>query len=432
MVNWCKFEGCKERAKYGVKQFELSRCKEHKETGMVTRSHQYCEHNRRKEYCKDCEGSGMCKHKRQKRQCRDCKGSLFCIHDKRKDRCKDCKGASLCKHDIRKSRCKECDGSDFCKHDKRRETCRECGGSRFCKHDVQKSRCKECGGSGICKHDKRKADCRECRGSSFCKHDIRKEYCEECGGSQLCKHKLCRRTCYQCNPESTHFCIRRYKNGIRCPKSKMKKYRNHCTTCFVELFPDDPLTKTAYIANKELNVLRYLTETFPDVFIHNHRLLITDRDNTCTQHNRRIDFQTAIGKYVFCIEVDENQHKWYNPIDEEKRIMQIYENADRKMVFIRFNPDNYKQGGKLKKTPLKKRLIPLRNKIKEIIDRIENGEGYNKWFTEIKMFFDDSEAVKNRIQNNESKHTCAGITRKKEPCKNKISNDDKFCYHHRS
>ncbi len=101
----------------------------------------------------------------------------------------------------------------------------------------------------------------------------------------------------------------------------MKKYDNHCVTCFVYLFQDDPRSKTAWIASKELKVLRYLTNEFPDMFIHDRRLLIFNKNDTCTPHNRRIDFQTVVDSYVFCVEVDENQHKWYDPMDEENRIM---------------------------------------------------------------------------------------------------------------
>ena len=89
------------------------------------------------------------------------------------------------------------------------------------------------------------------------------------------------------------------------------------------------------------------------------------------------------------LEVDEHQHKWgYDPKDEEKRIMQIYENADRNLVFIRFNPDKYKEKGKWSRTPISKRYIALAKKIEEIIEKIERNE-FTEWFTEIKMYFDD-------------------------------------------
>ena len=39
-------------------------------------------------------------------------------------------------------------------------------------------------------------------------------------------------------------------------------------------------------------------------------------------YTRRIDFQSEVKNVVLRIEVDENQHTSYDPLDEEKRIMQ--------------------------------------------------------------------------------------------------------------
>jgi hypothetical protein len=47
-----------------------------------------CEHNRRKDSCKDC-GTGYCEHNRQKGSCKDC-GTGYCEHSRRRDSCKDC------------------------------------------------------------------------------------------------------------------------------------------------------------------------------------------------------------------------------------------------------------------------------------------------------------------------------------------------------
>nr|QBK93382.1 MAG: endonuclease [Pithovirus LCPAC404] len=155
-------------------------------------------------------------------------------------------------------------------------------------------------------------------------------------------------------------------------------------------------------------------------------MFIADKDDTCTPHRRFIDFQTIIGSYVFCIEVDENQHKYYDPMDEEKRIMQIYENADKKLIFIRFNPDNYIRNEITKKTPLKDRFLVLGEKIKEVIDIIEYGDGYNKWFTEINLFFDDHTATKKprktkavKVKRSTPSVQCEGTTLKGIRCKRK-------------
>ena len=62
-----------------------------------------------------------------------------------------------CEHDKRKDRCKDCGGSGICEHGKIKYSCKECGGSGICEHNRHKNSCKDCGGSVFCKHGKRKA-----------------------------------------------------------------------------------------------------------------------------------------------------------------------------------------------------------------------------------------------------------------------------------
>ena len=49
-----------------------------------------CEHNKRRNQCKECGGSQICDHSRRKDNCKDCKGSQLCEHAKQKGWCKDC------------------------------------------------------------------------------------------------------------------------------------------------------------------------------------------------------------------------------------------------------------------------------------------------------------------------------------------------------
>jgi hypothetical protein len=51
-----------------------------------------------------------------------------------------------------------------------------------------------------------------------------------------------------------------------------------------------------------------------------------------------------LGYQVLIIEVDENQHIDYDCSCENKRIMEISQDIHhRPLIFIRFNPDNYKK-----------------------------------------------------------------------------------------
>ncbi len=76
-------------------------------------------------------------------------------------------------------------------------------------------------------------------------------------------------------------------------------------------------------------------------------------------------------------------------------------------------------------------MTALGNKIDVVINRIENGKGYDNWYTEIKMFFDDGEATRERKEKNSApKCLCSGVTKKKKPCRNKAKSESKFCHLH--
>ena len=84
--------------------------------------------------------------------------------------CKRCREISIksrnknkCEHDKRRNRCKECGGSEICQHNRQRSQCKKCGGSQICEHKKIRSQCKECGGSQICEHDKRRSQCKKCK-----------------------------------------------------------------------------------------------------------------------------------------------------------------------------------------------------------------------------------------------------------------------------
>ena len=50
---------------------------------------------------------------------------------------------------------------------------------------------------------------------------------------------------------------------------------------------------------------------------------------------------------MLCNEIDENQHIAYDTSCENKRMMELSKDAGhRPIIFIRFNPDDYKKDGK--------------------------------------------------------------------------------------
>lgn len=156
-----------------------------------------CEHNKRKDTCKECYkngtgGAGLCEHLRPKCRCKDC-GTGYCKHKIRIGLCKECGGQNLCEHGNSKSRCKEC-GTGYCEHELRKDNCDICTPNRKCEHNRLKARCKDCNGSQSCEHKNERYKCKICNPSyvpTKCIHGLQKEFCIDCGGSYICKINNC-------------------------------------------------------------------------------------------------------------------------------------------------------------------------------------------------------------------------------------------------
>lgn len=315
-----------------------------------------CEHNKDKYYCTLCGGKGICEHKKYKNRCelccttrcthgflkhkckqccksfchhgvkknycKSCNGKAYCEHGRQKSVCKECKGSCICEHDKVRNTCVQCDGASICEHKRMRSNCKQCKGASICEHNKRKSVCKICNGSSICIHNKVRYECRNCKGGLFCEHDKRKESCKLCGGKQLCKSEW-------------------------CEQRKSNKYDGYCARCYIHLHPESKITYN--YRTKELDVVNYIKNNLGDNnWICNRA--ITDNNNCCSS-GKKPDMYTDMGSHVIIIEIDENQHKRYEEICENKRICEISIDFDhRPILFIRFNPDEYtdKDGKKIK------------------------------------------------------------------------------------
>ena len=250
-------------------------------------------------YCKDHKTIGMVNVTHKK-----------CIHGKRKQVCIICDSSGFCKHKREIRKCIECNGSGICEHKKRKWDCKLCDGVSYCIHNKYKFYCVECKGIGICIHNKRKTVCKECKGGSICIHNKEKRQCKQCGGSSLCKTP-------------------------NCETKKISKYDGHCAFCYVNLFPDKPNSRN--YKTKERSVTEFILNTFPEY------TWISDKkvEDGCSL--RRPDLLLDLGYQVIIIEIDETQHKSYEEICNNRRTMEISKDLDhRPIIFIRFNPDSYK------------------------------------------------------------------------------------------
>lgn len=112
------------------------------------------------------------------------------------------------------------------------------------------------------------------------------------------------------------------------------KYNGYCLNCFIHLFPNELVAKN--FKTKENSVVCFIKNEFPDL------KFIFDKPIKGGKSNKRPDILIELDHQCIIIEIDEDQHKKYEDICENKRIMEISKDLKFKnIVFIRFNPDGY-------------------------------------------------------------------------------------------
>ena len=324
-----------EKPKYIRKKCEHGRysfqCKDCKGSAL-------CEHGTRQYSCKKCGGKGVCEHNRIKQHCKDCGGVSICPHNKRRSRCIECKGGSICHHQKIKSRCVDCNGSEICEHHKRKNQCIECDGTQTCHHKLRRSRCLECGGTEVCIHGNNKYICVECAGKNICEHSKIRNQCVECHGNRTCIHDKRTSVCIICTPSSG--C--QHCHMISVVGSKWNPY---CFRCYCVLNPDAIIPRKYKL--KEHHVVDKLKENFQEKFTMRFDKIV---EGGCSR--RRPDVAIDFGSHCLMIEIDENKHVNYSC--EEKRMVELYEDVGfRKIVFLRFNPDRYKEGSTVYPSPFR-------------------------------------------------------------------------------
>jgi hypothetical protein len=181
-----------------------------------------------------------------------------------------------------------------------------------------------------------------------------------------------------------------------CYTQVTEKYDGYCSYCFMNLFPDKPISRN--YKTKEYSVVEFVKTKFPN------GTWIADKSIQGGCSKRRPDLLLDLGYQVLIIEVDENQHIDYECSCENKRIMELSKDVGhRPIVFIRFNPDDYntksanitscwgnnKSGicviKKMKKKEWNERLEALENQINYWINP-ENKT--NKTIETIQLFYD--------------------------------------------
>jgi hypothetical protein len=126
-------------------------------------------------------------------------------------------------------------------------------------------------------------------------------------------HKMCK----------THMCDIRASNRV---------YKGYCLRCFMYVFPDSVISRNYKV--KEKHVTDFVKTEFPE------EEAIFDKIIAGGCSKRRPDILIDKGTHVVVVECDENQHQ--STTCENKRMAQIFKDVGVSVVFIRFNPDSYR------------------------------------------------------------------------------------------
>lgn len=177
------------------------------------------------------------------------------------------------------------------------------------------------------------------------------------------------------------------EDDITSPTRANPRYRNYCTHCFINRFPTDPLAKQIRAKSKENIVRDYINENF-DGFMHDKPLETAHCD--CSLR-RRIDHRKLIDGTMLAIETDEHQHRSYDSTDEAHRYDDLMCSLTCKWIYIRFNPDSYRDSNGRRCNPsIFDRLPELRQEICTQMERIRNNAN-NDLVECVYLFYDSTE-----------------------------------------
>jgi hypothetical protein len=123
-----------------------------------------------------------------------------------------------------------------------------------------------------------------------------------------------------------------------CSTVVQEKYDGYCLYCYMNLFPDKPVSHN--YKTKEHAVVEFVKTTFQGLS------WIADKRVSGGCSKKRPDLLLDLGYQVIIVEIDENQHVDYDCSCENKRIMELSQDVGHTpIVFIRFNPDDYEENG---------------------------------------------------------------------------------------
>ena len=172
-----------------------------------------------------------------------------------------------------------------------------------------------------------------------------------------------------------------------CPFGHQGQYfrQMRCSECFQRAFPHLAAKRKMQVRSKELKVKFYIEKNY-NGFLHDKAIWTNHCD--CSVR-RRIDLRKTFGNTMLCIEIDEEQHKTYDEKDQEARLNDLYMAQSGKFIYIRINPDRYKNHDGIKRNPkLEDRFPRLKQEVDKQVKRI-NDEANTELVEEVYLFFDN-------------------------------------------
>lgn len=395
----CKCEKPKNPV-FGYKNdIQPSRCSKCKEPDMIdlmnknkkckcgeSQAHFGYPNDKKATCCSKCKENNMIDIHNKKCEC-GVTASFGYMNENKPICCSSCKKEDMV--DVKSKKCKCGNRPTFgYEKDMKRICCKKCKSDDMI--DVAHKLC-ECGirpNFGY-KDDKYPSCCINCKKNDMI--DISHNLCK-CGirpnfGYDGDKKPTC---CINCKKKDmidiTHNLCKSNMQNILCTQRGNNKYDGYCSRCFGYLYPNNPKTDKIRIKSKELKVVNNITSKYNN-FIHDKPLYV-DLNGGCCESKRRIDLRKLINGTLLCVEIDENQHRGYDNVDEVRRYNNLFMDFSGKYIFIRYNPDKYKKNNKKYDPTFEKRMDILENEIEKQIKRIENNK--NKNLVEIyHLFYDE-------------------------------------------
>ncbi len=403
---------CKISAGFGFVDGKPTKCKKHIENDMKALKGQFCKCGTRASfgligtkkpiYCNDCKPSEDYVAVGESRICgcgkRCCYGYIW---DERPSRCSKCAEPDM--ENIMDKKCVKCKliipsyivrgqrSATYCAGCADKNTmisihkkCDDCGIKRASygfRNTNVRMRCEDCSTWGMYYLERPK--CEKCddyavygflfQKKRFCRLHKEKNMHPEWKLHPECEIDIC--------DEKPFYCKIGDRYPTRCETHSDGGYINiierNCSTCNLpDFIPKDKQncrecdlwSDGKFNHTKELRIKHVLEG-------HNIKYTSYDRvpESACSKY--RPDFIIDLGSICIILEVDENQHRSYPCECEEKRMMQIYQDfGGVPLVFIRYNPDDYKDNngkkceGKLYNLARETVLIKLINRIMFLVE----------------------------------------------------------------